>query len=53
MAKLFDFFEIKGLWRRVKYPEDAHYTHFSSDRKVDFDISKETLVSKMSLSLSR
>lgn len=32
------------MWKPVEYPEDAHYTHFCSERNLDFDISKETLV---------
>lgn len=46
MRKLLDYLEANSDWKGVPTPEEAHYVHFSSERKLNFEISKTSLVLK-------
>ena len=46
MAKLFAYFQRRGAWKGTEYEDEADYTHFSSEKKVDYEMARYTLVSE-------
>jgi hypothetical protein len=42
-----------GLWRRVNHPDDADYTHYSSEKGVEYDVAFKSLVNQKTLTKFR